>query len=456
MTGVNDAYAVDEGATLNEAAPGVLGNDLTLVSSVGTVTAALVSDVSNGDLTLAANGSFTYTHDGSETTNDSFTYRPVQGAFSGTVATVSITVNPIDDDPLAAPDGPYNVSNASLLSVAAPGVLENDVDPEGLGLTAVLVSDVVNGDLTLNPNGSFTYLHDGTETLSDSFTYQAQDPGGNLSTVVTVTINVGPINPDPPTVTIEGPSFGAPGIEGTYTASIVDGSGPRSYDWSITRSGVEVAQGTNTSLPFTPTLTGLHIVSLTVSDDAGSDTDSFDLMVLSDVAGSTFVADIVWLAEEGITRGCNPPTNDQFCPDNVVTRGQMAAFLVRFLGLTAVDSSISFVDTGGSVFEDDILKLATAGITRGCNADGTAFCPNASVTRGQMAAFLVRAFGLTADGGGDLFVDDDSSIFEADIDKLATAGITRGCNPPTNNRFCPADVVTRGQMAAFLNRADDL
>ena len=134
----------------------------------------------------------------------------------------------------------------------------------------------------------------------------------------------------------------------------------------------------------------------------------------------------------------------------------MAAFLVRFLGLTDIDSSISFTDTAGNTFEQDILKLATAGITRGCNADGTAFCPNRGVTRGQMAAFLVRAFNLTDDGGGDLFTDDDNSIFEADIDKLATAGITRGCNPPTNSNFCPDRTVTRGQMAAFLHRAEGL
>jgi hypothetical protein len=73
-----------------------------------------------------------------------------------------------------------------------------------------------------------------------------------------------------------------------------------------------------------------------------------------------------------------------------------------------------------------------------------------------MAAFLVRALGLTDNGGGDLFGDDDGSIFEENIDRLATAGITRGCNPPTNDQFCPNDYVTRGQMAAFLKRASSL
>ncbi|MFP3915514.1 MAG: S-layer homology domain-containing protein, partial [Actinomycetota bacterium] len=81
------------------------------------------------------------------------------------------------------------------------------------------------------------------------------------------------------------------------------------------------------------------------------------------------------------------------------------------------------------------------------------FCPDDPVTRGQMAAFLVRALGYSAAGAGNLFGDDNGSVFEADIDRLATAGVTRGCNPPQNDRFCPDDPVTRGQMAAFLNRA---
>jgi hypothetical protein len=69
-----------------------------------------------------------------------------------------------------------------------------------------------------------------------------------------------------------------------------------------------------------------------------------------------------------------------------------------------------------------------------------------------MAAFLTRALHLTDPGTVD-FIDDNGSIFEDDIAKLATAGITTGCNPPTNDRYCPNDPVTRGQMAAFLHRA---
>jgi plastocyanin len=177
--------------------------------------------------------------------------------------------------------------------------------------------------------------------------------------------------------------------------------------------------------------------------------------------GGTFLDDdgnvhegfIEAIAAEGVTRGCNPPANDRFCPDERVSRGQMAAFLARALGLPAAGSS-PFSDDAGSVFEDDIARLAAAGVTRGCNPPANdRFCPDESVTRGQMAAFLVRAFGYDDPGGGDLFVDDDGSVFERDIDRLATAGVTRGCDPPANQRFCPDEPVLRDQMASFLGRA---
>jgi hypothetical protein len=132
----------------------------------------------------------------------------------------------------------------------------------------------------------------------------------------------------------------------------------------------------------------------------------------------------------------------------------MAAFLVRALGLTDDGGGDLFTDDDESIFEGDIDRMATAGITKGCNPPvNDRFCPDSKVTRGQMAAFLVRALGYADDGGGDLFTDDNGSVFEGDIDRLGTAGVTKGCNPPTNDRYCPDSAVTRGQMAAFLHRA---
>ena len=117
----------------------------------------------------------------------------------------------------------------------------------------------------------------------------------------------------------------------------------------------------------------------------------------------------------------------------------------------------TFHDDDGIVHEGNIEAIAARGITQGCNPPvNDEFCPGDPVTRAQMAAFLVRALGLTDDGGKDWFGDDDGSIFEGAINKLAAAGITLGCNPPANDEFCPGDTVTRAQMASFIARAMDL
>lgn len=164
----------------------------------------------------------------------------------------------------------------------------------------------------------------------------------------------------------------------------------------------------------------------------------------------TFHDDTSWLADQGITRGCNPPANTRFCPDDPVTRGQMAAFLNRALNLEA--SNTTFADTVGHTFEADIAALAGAGITRGCNPPAnTLFCPNTPVSRGEMAAFLTRALSLNPSNA--FFADAVENTFSRDISALADVGITRGCNPPANYNFCPDESVTRAQMAAFLRRA---
>lgn len=173
----------------------------------------------------------------------------------------------------------------------------------------------------------------------------------------------------------------------------------------------------------------------------------------ADIVGSVHYDDIVFIADAGITSGCNPPQNTLFCPETNVTRGQMAAFLVRALDLTDDGGKDWFDDDNGSTFEADINKLAQSAITFGCNEAQTEFCPSDVVTRGQMAAFLVRAFGYSDAGSGDWFNDDNDSMFENDIDMLRVAGVTFGCNPPDNTRFCPEDPVRREQMASFLARA---
>ncbi len=172
--------------------------------------------------------------------------------------------------------------------------------------------------------------------------------------------------------------------------------------------------------------------------------------------GNVHEGNIEAIKAAGITKGCNPPLNDRYCPSDSITRGQMAAFLVRALDLAPAATDY-FTDDAGSVFEANINALAAAGITKGCNPPANdQYCPTDPVSRGQMAAFLVRAFVYTDPGTGDWFTDDDGSIFEPSIDRLRQAGVTKGCNPPTNDQFCPDSNVRRDEMATFLARALDL
>lgn len=129
------------------------------------------------------------------------------------------------------------------------------------------------------------------------------------------------------------------------------------------------------------------------------------------------------IASEEITLGCNPPFGDRYCPAGTVTRGAMAAFLNRALSLTGSPQDF-FSDDDGSPFEADINAIAAAGITTGCRPGE--YCPDRLLRRDEMAAFLNRAFGL-AGSSQDFFSDDNGSPFEADINAIAAAGITTGC-----------------------------
>ena len=163
----------------------------------------------------------------------------------------------------------------------------------------------------------------------------------------------------------------------------------------------------------------------------------------ADDDASAFQEDIEWLVQSGITTGCGSAA---FCPASPVTRGEMAAFLVRATSLPAASADY-FSDDSGSPYETSANQVKEAGITIGCTA--TAYCPNAPTTRGQMASFLVRALQLSP-AAADYFADDGGSVHQGHINALRLAGITSGC---TATSFCPSAVVTREQMAAFLHRA---
>ena len=168
------------------------------------------------------------------------------------------------------------------------------------------------------------------------------------------------------------------------------------------------------------------------------------------------------LFNAGVTGGCSiTPLN--YCPDNTVTRAQMAVFLLKSIHGSsyvppAVGASTGFGDVPVDAFAAAFIKqLAVEGVTSGCGNGN--YCPDATVTRAQMAIFLLKAkngssYTPPAVGVSTGFNDVATDAFAAAfIKQLVADGITAGCG---NSNYCPNDSVTRAQMAVFLVRAFNL
>jgi len=186
----DDDYPATINTPLNVPAPGVLGNDDD--ADGDSLTAVLQDNVSNGSLTLNANGSFDYMPNTGFNGDDTFTYFAHDGTDpSDNPATVTITVEAVGiNTPPVANDDSYTAEKNMTLNTAAPGVLGNDTDADGDSLTAVLETDVSFGSLVLSDDGSFVYTPGTDFTGEDSFTYFADDGMDQSDTTATVTITV--------------------------------------------------------------------------------------------------------------------------------------------------------------------------------------------------------------------------------------------------------------------------
>lgn len=168
----DDAYSVDEDMTLTVDPAGVLLNDTD--EDGDALTSTLVTPANDGVVTLNDDGSFTYVPDADFNGVDTFFYEVSDGELTDSAA-VTITVNAVNDPPVAV-DEEYTTSAGSQLVVdAANGVLANDSDPDGDDLTALSVRDPANGVLDLASDGSFTYTPDADFIGTDSFQYAVQD-----------------------------------------------------------------------------------------------------------------------------------------------------------------------------------------------------------------------------------------------------------------------------------------
>lgn len=185
----NDAYNVPHGGTLTVPAPGVLFNDDDPDSDQ--LTASVENGPQHGNLTLNSDGSFTYTHNGSNSNTDSFTYRASDGVLFSS-AFVSITIGP--DAPPVANSDTYTVAEGGTLNATTVFANDTDADSPQALWTATTTSTPAHGTLTFNNStGTFTYVHDGSETITDSFTYVLSD-GIVSSAPALVTITITPVN----------------------------------------------------------------------------------------------------------------------------------------------------------------------------------------------------------------------------------------------------------------------
>ena len=185
-----DVYTTTQNTALNGAS--VLDNDSDAEQLQSSWTASVVTNVSNGTLALNPNGTFVYTPTNGFAGVDTFDYMVSDGAGGTAQATATINVSNI---PPVATDDPYSVDSGATL---ASNVLSNDIDVAGDTLSASLLTDVTNGTLTLNSDGSFSYISDSGFTGSDSFEYQVSDSnGGTDQGVVTITVNAAGSNTPP-------------------------------------------------------------------------------------------------------------------------------------------------------------------------------------------------------------------------------------------------------------------
>ena len=188
---VSDSFTVAEGETVTSLADNqssVLANDTDVEGDV--LTAVLVSDVTNGSLTLNSDGTFSYTHDGSETTTDSFTYKAHDGVADSNTVEVVITVTPVNDPPLANSDNATTYPGAAITL----NLVANDTDVDGTidASTLVIVSVASNGIVLNNGDGTVTYTPEAGFGGSDRFTYTVKDDDGTTSNEAVVTVVVAP------------------------------------------------------------------------------------------------------------------------------------------------------------------------------------------------------------------------------------------------------------------------
>jgi VCBS repeat-containing protein len=220
-------------------------------------------------------GSITYTPEANHNGPASFEYTTSDGHGGTATGTVNVTVNPVNDAPVAVAES-YSTDEDTTLNMPAPGVLANDTDVEGSPLAAVPVATPEHGALTLNADGSFVYAPAANYNGPDSFTYKAND-GGLDSNVVTVSLTVNSVN--------DAPTLGAVGAKTvdemtalSFNATADDNADnpkPNNLTFSIDAAAQDLGASITTAGQFSWTPSeaqgpGTYNITVKVTDDGNS------------------------------------------------------------------------------------------------------------------------------------------------------------------------------------------
>lgn len=328
----NDAATVAEGGTITFS---VTANDTDTDGTLNTATVVITRQPTAGSVTVNAGGTVTYLSNGAEVTTDSFAYRvnDNKGATSNE-ATVSLTITPVNDAPVAVDDA-YTVAKNGVVVISAPGLLANDSDPEGNSFTIVAATGSQHG--TVDPlynNGSFTYRPVAGYSGTDTFTYTISD--GTSTAQATVIITVSAVDNQTPvavadsytvaedgTLNVTGPGVLANDTDADGDPLSVVAAGPTSHgtftlrsDGSFTYTPVadfhgtdsftyQVSDGSGPSMPATVTITVTPVNDAPVvqNDTIPFPKDGFIGFSLanrsSDVDGDTLTATLI----SGTTHG---------------------------------------------------------------------------------------------------------------------------------------------------------
>jgi len=397
----DDAVTTSEDNAINVA---VLSNDSDVDGDTLNVTSA--TNGSNGTTTVEADGTITYTPDADFNGSDSFTYTISDGNGGTDTASVAVTVTPVNDAPVAVNDAYSTNEDTAGAANAAGGVLANDSDANGDPLSVSLVSDVSNGSLTLNSDGSFSYTPDANFNGTDSFTYEVSDGNGGTDQAV-ATITVTPVD-DAPVAVDDSYSTGF------ETALTVPAAGVLANDSDIDGDALSIA---GVQQPANGTVVLNADGSFTYTPDARfSGLDSFDYE-LDDGQGGVVTATV----DVTVTG----PAPSFSIGDIIVDEG-------------AGTATLTITRSGDTSIASDVLTVAFA--------DGTATDP-ADYTGGLFLPFSFAAGQTTTTVSAsiidDALVEGDEGFFlqlrdQATGTLLASGGVTITDNDLTN---APPDAV---------------